>query len=78
MLIRLPRTPPIVRIVSLLAALILAALIVRLVFAFGWYASGLAAYKEQERRRSAAPIPVLFEDPNEAAAPQDGAAPQRR
>lgn len=77
MLIRTPRTPVVVRILSLIAALVIAAVIVRLVFAFGWYASGLAAYKDEERRRREGPISVVFDDPNRASPPAGGAAPQR-
>ncbi len=51
-------------IFAVTVALVVAALIVRLVFAFGWYASGLAADKNDERKRQDQPIDVKFADPN--------------
>ena len=51
-------------IFAIAAAIVVAVLIVRLVFAFGWYASGLAADKADEGRRQDAPIDVKFADPN--------------
>jgi len=68
-----PRTPWPILLVSWIAALILAAMIAHLVFTFGYYASGLAAFKEDERRRSETPIPLSFAepggDPNAASPP---------
>jgi hypothetical protein len=63
MLIRYPRTSPVIMILAVTAALAVAALIVHLVLTFGWYASGLAADKEEERQRQTAPIDVQFSDP---------------
>lgn len=67
-LLKDPKTPLLIRIISLAGAIVVAALIVRLVFAFGYYASGLAAHQEDERRRREAPIPLKFADPNAPAA----------
>ncbi len=64
MLIRPPKNPLPVRILALLLALVVALLIARLVFTFGWYASGLAAHKEQEKLRQETPINLQFADPN--------------
>ncbi len=58
-----PRTPWPILLVSWIAALIVAALIAHFVFTFGYYASGLAAYHEDERRRLETPIPLSFADP---------------
>ncbi len=58
-----PKTPWPILLVSWIAALIVAALIAHFVFAFGYYASGLAAYQEEERRRLETPIPLSFADP---------------
>lgn len=62
-LIQTPRTPWWIRIVSILGALVLAALLAHLVLTFGWYASGLAIQKEEERRQRKAPIPLNFSEP---------------
>lgn len=77
MLIRAPRTPPIVRIASLIVALAVGGVIVWLVFTFGYYASGLAALKEHQRRQRETPIPATFADPNAppAARPPDPNSP---
>ena len=53
-------------IFAIAAAIVVAVLIVRLVFAFGWYASGLAADKADEQKRQSEPIDVKFADPNDA------------
>ena len=53
-------------IFAIAAAIVVAVLIVRLVFAFGWYASGLAADKAEEQKRQSEPIDVKFADPNDA------------
>lgn len=58
-----PRTPLAVRVVGLLLAVAVAAGIIKLVFTFAWYASGLAADKAEERARREAPIPVDFSKP---------------
>jgi len=71
-LVQTPRTSWGIRILSLLAALVVAALLLHLVLNFGWYASGLAFEKEEERRRREAPIPLNFSDSN-AAAPDPNA-----
>ena len=63
-LLKDPKAPLLIRIISLAGAIVIAALIVRLVFAFGYYASGLAAHQEEERRRRESPIPLRFSDPN--------------
>jgi hypothetical protein len=62
-LLQTPRTSWGIRILSLLAALLVAGLIAHLVLTFGWYASGLALDKEEERRRREAPIPLNFGEP---------------
>ncbi len=64
MLLEDPKTPLLVRVVSLLVALAVGAIIVHLVFTFGYYASGLAALDAEEKRRREAPIPMEFTDPN--------------
>ncbi|HKY33863.1 MAG TPA: hypothetical protein VJV23_15130 [Candidatus Polarisedimenticolia bacterium] len=58
------RTPLWIRLVSLLGALVAGILLTRLILTFGWYASGLAAHKEEERRRREQPIELRFADPN--------------
>ena len=63
-LVKPPPTSWGIRIISILGALIVAALLLRLVLTFGWYASGLAALKEDERRRRETPIRLDFKDPN--------------
>ena len=63
-LIRPPAAPILVRVISWIVALIVGGTIVYLVFTFGYVASGLASYNEEQRRREAAPIPVNFADPN--------------
>ncbi len=73
-LVQTPRTSWGIRIISLLAALAVAALLLHMVLNFGWYASGLAALKEDEKRRRDAPIRLDFKDPN-AAAQRSPAAP---
>jgi hypothetical protein len=73
-LVRYPRTSWGIRIVSLLAALVVAAFLVHLVLNFGWYASGLAFEKEEARRRREEPIRLNFSDPN-AADPNAGGTP---
>ena len=78
-----PKTPWPILLASWIAALIVAALIAHFVFTFGYYASGLAAYQEDERRRFETPIPLSFADPstdpnaNPPAPTQDKAPPQR-
>jgi hypothetical protein len=68
-LVQYPRTPWWIRIVSLVGALTVAAMIVYLVFTFGWYASGLAALKEERTQREKTPIRLDFKDPNVPADP---------
>jgi len=67
-LITAPRTPPFIRLVSWVAALLVTLTIVYLVFKFGYYASGLAAFEQDQKIRSKTPIPLKFADPN---APSD-------
>ena len=78
-LIRAPGAPILVRIVSWILALAVGGAIVWLVFNFGYYASGLAALKEDQRRREQTPIPLSFGDPNspppQQPAPADTNAP---
>jgi hypothetical protein len=62
-LIQYPRTSWTIRILSLLAALLVGALIAHLVLTFGWYASGLAYQKEEDKRRQEAPIRLNFGEP---------------
>ena len=64
-LVKPPATPILIRIVSWVGALVVGGTIVYLVFNFGYYASGLASYEEQQKRRSETPIPVDFSDPNQ-------------
>jgi len=71
MLVTPPRTPLWVTIISFLVALIVGAGIVYLVFMFGYYASGLAVVKEEERRRESTPIPAQFADPNDPPKARD-------
>lgn len=73
-LLQTPRTSWGIRIISLLAALAVGALLLHLVLNFGWYASGLAALKEDEKRRRETSIRLDFRDPN-AAAPRSPATP---
>lgn len=70
-LIKPPRTPLPIRIIALLAALVVALLIARLVFTFGWYASGLASHQQQERLREETPIDLQFADPNAGSQDSD-------
>lgn len=61
-----PRTPLAIRLLGILIALAICAVVIQVVFTFAWYASGLAADREEARRRREAPIPVGFADPNAA------------
>jgi len=63
-LLKTPATPILIRVVAWILALIVGGGIVYLVFSFGYYASGLASYNEEQRRRGETPIPVSFSDPN--------------
>ena len=49
---------------AIVIALALAVLIVRTVFTFAWYASGLAADQQEKDKKREAPIDVQFSDPN--------------
>ncbi|HET6372738.1 MAG TPA: hypothetical protein VFG76_05495 [Candidatus Polarisedimenticolia bacterium] len=71
MILKPPRAPLWIRIVSLLGALVVAGYLATLILTFGYYASGLAAYQEDERRRKEAPIPVKFEEPKDAPKSRD-------
>ena len=62
MIVKLPRTNPIFMGLALVVALFMAYLIVNLVFAFGWFAGGLAMEKADEQRRLEAPIDIKFQD----------------
>ena len=63
-LITAPRTPPTILVLSWVAALLVTGTIVYLVFKFGYYASGLAAFEQDQKIRSKTPIPLSFADPN--------------
>lgn len=65
-LVTYPKSSPLVIVTSLVIAFIVAAFIAQLVFKFAYFASGLAADNEEERRRAVAPIEVEFQadDPN--------------
>ena len=76
-LIRTPPAPTLIRLVSWIAALVVSGAIVYLVFTFGYFASGLASYKEEQRRRQETPIPLTFSDPNAAPPSADPNAPSR-
>lgn len=64
MLIKPQRAPLPIRILALIFALLVAAAIAQMVLTFGWYASGLAAHKEEEKLRRETPIDLQFADPN--------------
>lgn len=66
MLLKPPRSSPLLMAAAILLGLAVAALIVHMVFTFAWFASGLAVDKEEERRRQERPIDVEFQaaDPN--------------
>ena len=64
--IRTPPAPLAIRIISWVLALVAAGGIVYLVFNFGYYASGLAVLKQEERIRRETPIRTEFADPNRA------------
>ena len=70
---RPPSTSWPVRIMGIVVALIIGAFILKLVFTFAYYASGMAVNEADERLRREAPIPVSFGDPN--AVPLATAAP---
>jgi len=70
-----PKTPLWIRLVSWAIALLLALLITRLVFTFGYYASGLAVLDEQKRQMKKTPIKLEFEDPGRLPAAYPNAAP---
>ena len=76
-LITTPRTPPLIRLVSWVAALVVAGTILYLVFNFGYFASGLAAWEQDQKIKSKTPIPLQFVDPNAPPAPPDPNAPKR-
>jgi hypothetical protein len=63
-LVHPPRAPIHVRLIAWVGALIVAGGILYLVFNFGYYASGLAVLKEQEKLRRETPIQMEFADPN--------------
>lgn len=63
-IIRTPPAPLVIRIISWIVALVVAGGIVHLVFNFGYYASGLAAHKQDERIRRETPIRTEFADPD--------------
>jgi hypothetical protein len=59
-----PPTPLLIRLVAWIGALLISGWIVYLVFNFGYYASGLALVKEEEKLRRKTPIRMEFVDPN--------------
>ena len=59
-----PRVPLHIRLVAWIGALLIAGWIVYLVFNFGYYASGLAVLKEEEKLRRKTPIQMECADPN--------------
>jgi len=59
-LLKDPKTPLWIRLVSWAVAIIVALLIVRLVFTFGYYASGLAVLDAQKKQREKTPIKLEF------------------
>lgn len=74
-LLKDPKTPLWIRIVSWTVALLVALLITRLVFTFGYYASGLAVLDEYDRRMEKIPIKLEFQDPGDPPAGDPNAAP---
>ncbi|MFQ5700368.1 MAG: hypothetical protein ACE5HU_00810 [Acidobacteriota bacterium] len=74
-LLKYPRSSPLLIAASILLGLIIALGIAHLVFEFAYYASGLAAAKQEEDRRARSPIDVKFTDPN---APAQAPAGRRR
>ena len=58
-LLKDPKTPLWIRLVSWAVAIIVALLIVRLVFTFGYYASGLAVLDAQKKQREKTPIKLV-------------------
>lgn len=56
-----------IRVVSVIGAVIVASLILRYVLIFAYYASGLAVDHMEEKRKREAPIPIEFSDPNRPA-----------
>ncbi|HET9481390.1 MAG TPA: hypothetical protein VFP98_06505 [Candidatus Polarisedimenticolia bacterium] len=66
-----PKTPLLVRVISILVALAIGGTIVYLVFTFGYYASGMATLKEYEKIRSETPIDTQFTTPAPQPAPAD-------
>ncbi|HZI94720.1 MAG TPA: hypothetical protein VFE84_10785, partial [Patescibacteria group bacterium] len=65
-LIKPAAAPLLIQLISWIVALTVGGAIAYLVFNFGYYASGLAAYNEDVRRRQETPIPLSFGDPNTA------------
>ena len=74
-LVRSAGAPILIRLASWIVALTVGGAILWLVFNFGYYASGLAAYKEDQRRRQQTPIPLSFNDPNDDPNDHPGSAP---
>ena len=74
-LVTYPRSSPLLIITSIVLATIIALSITRLVFKFGYYASGLAALDYDEQRRREAPIDVQFTNPDANAADANALGP---
>ena len=70
-LVKPQATPILIQVVSWFLALVAGGTIVYLVFNFGYYASGLASYKQEQRERLKQPIPLSFSDPNSPSPPAD-------
>ncbi len=63
-LVRAQKSPLWIRIVALAGALVLAILIARMVFMFGYVASGLASLEREQKEKRDRPIAIQFADPN--------------
>lgn len=63
-IVKYQRAPLWVRILALAGGLLVALLIARMVFLFGYVASGLAALDQEQKEKKDRPIAIQFTDAN--------------
>lgn len=63
MLVKYPKSSPLLMGAAILVGLAVAAFIVHMVFTFAWFASGLAGDKADAQQRREQPIDVEFQAP---------------
>lgn len=74
-ILKYPRAPLWIQVLALAGGLLLALLIARMVFLFGYVASGLAAYDQEQKEKQDRPIAIQFSDPNAPRPPAAGRRP---